>query len=205
MWSLMLLWSDSGWGSSQREPALGEGQEPFLPPMAGSGHCFGWHRSPCLLPAWGRRPKREYPEKREHPKGWQKLPGFPPPRLGWHGCFPPLRLGTLGQPGSSVGGQHARAWRLGGLGCRGHLWRLTAHEISGSSQHTGRWDPWQLAGWGWWAPKGCLHHGAQVRAQTFPSQGSPRDARLALQADGVVLEWLSRGPGLQLLQRHPSG
>ena len=87
-----------------------------------------------------------------------------------------------------MGGQHARAWRLGGLGRRGHLWRLTAHEISGSSQHTGWWDPWQPAGWGWWAPKGCLHHGAQVRAQTFPSQGSPGDARLALQADGVVLE-----------------
>lgn len=122
------MWSDGGRGSSQRKPASGEGQEALLLPTAGSGHCFGRHRSPWLL--WGTQasPQHGGGDPRECPKTTSTPRDHGRGRLGCHGYFHHLLLVTLGQPGSSVGEQRAVStqgggthgdWLAGGGGHRG--------------------------------------------------------------------------------------
>lgn len=122
-------------GAAARESLpQGRAKRPFSFPrravdtaLAGTIH-HGFSGAHRLLPSMGPETQERVSENHEHPKGpRQKPPSFPQPRLGCH-SFHHLLLVTLGQPGSSVGEQHAVSsqdggthgdWLAGGGGHRG--------------------------------------------------------------------------------------
>lgn len=179
------MWSDGGWGGSQRKPASGEGQEAFLPPTAGSGHCFGRHRSRWLLQGMRASPSmgaetQQCPKTMSIPRDHAEATRLP--------TTPPWVSQLLPSPATGYTGP---AWiRCGRATC---------------SEHTGLWDPRRLAGWGRWAPRAAFTTGPKAGHRSSPPRAVLEMPVWLSGYTEAKWEWFSWGSDLQFLQRHPSG